>query len=137
MKPRILALLSLMALTALAALPVAAAPTVPRGAEHKAILDAVRQPVSNVLKQPIDLIVEKIVVSGPWAFVIATPTGLKGAQIPWQSIAACRGDVSHLVGALVRRERSGWTVRALAICPTDVAWADWPSRYNAPQELFD
>jgi hypothetical protein len=137
MTQRNLGVASLMAIVALVALPVAAATTVPRGAEHKAILDAVRLPVTNVLKQPVDFVVEKILVSGPWAFVIATPNGQKGKAIPWQSIPACRGDVSHLVGALLRHERSGWKVRALAVCPTDVAWADWPTRYGAPQELFD
>lgn len=112
-----------------------AEPYTPSGAERKAILDALREPVSRQLEQPVEFVVEKIAVSGEWAFVIATPQRPGGSQIAWQR-TVCKGDVSHLVGGLIKRLADGWSVQALALCPTDVAWETWPGEYGAPAELL-
>lgn len=112
-----------------------AMPVTPQGVERKAILDALRAPVSGRLGQTVEFVVSRIGISGRWAFVIATPQRPGGAALDWQK-TICRGDVSHLVGGLLERTPGGWTVRALALCPTDVAWEDWPRKYGAPAELF-
>ncbi len=116
--------------------PAFAAPVTPKGAERAAILDTLRVQVSKELKTRVEFVVEKIVVSGNWAFVIATPQGPNGQQLNW-SQTVCSGDVSHLAGGLMMRVGEGWDLVASALCPTDVAWATWPSDYGAPQELFE
>lgn len=112
-----------------------AATTTPGGVERKAILDALRQPVQTELAQPVEFVVDRIVTSADWAFVIATPQRPGGAAIAW-SKTVCAGDVSHLVGGLLRLENGAWTVRDMALCPTDVAWATWAEEHKAPAELF-
>ena len=114
---------------------VAAMTETPRGAERRDILDALRVPVSRELRQPVEFVVETIVMSGNWAFVIATPQRPGGREIDWQN-TVCAGDVSHLVGGLLRKREGRWSVRAYALCPTDVAWEPWPEQYGAPAELF-
>lgn len=108
-----------------------------KGSERTAILDALREPVSQALGSEIEFVVDKIVVSGDWAFVIATPQVPGGRAIDWESTQACSGDVSHLAGGLMMRNAQGWDLIAHALCPTDVAWATWPDEYGAPAELFD
>lgn len=124
-----------LAMTALLTAGAIAAPVTPQGIERKAILDALRAPVQQELAQPVEFAVERIVVSGAWAFVIATPQGREGAEIAWEK-TVCEGDVSHLVGGLLRSQDGAWTVQALALCPTDVAWATWADEHKAPAELF-
>jgi hypothetical protein len=127
-----------LALPVIAVVPAAAVAAMletPRGEVRRSILDALRVPVSRELRQPVEFVVEKIVQSGNWAFVIATPQRPGGRGIDWQS-TICDGDVSHLVGGLLRREGGQWSVKALALCPTDVAWEPWPGQYGAPAELF-
>jgi hypothetical protein len=128
-------LITAILLVTVAETAAVAEPYTPKGAERKAVLDALREPVSRRLEQPVEFVVEKIAVSGEWAFVIATPQRPGGSQIAWQR-TVCRGDVSHLVGGLMKRLPGGWSVRALALCPTDVAWETWPSEHGAPAELF-
>lgn len=127
------------ALAVLAALSIPAqALEVPaRGPERTAILDALRAPVSEALGTQVEFVVEKIVVSGDWAFVIATPQVPGGGAIDWESTSACAGDVSHLAGGLMMRSAQGWDLIAHALCPTDVAWATWPQEFGAPAELFE
>jgi hypothetical protein len=37
----------------------------------------------------------------------------------------------------MRREDATWSLIDYALCPSDVAWSDWPEKYKAPQALFD
>ena len=103
--------------------------------QRKAILDALRVPIERDLKQPVIFAVQKYAVIGDWAFVMATPKRPDGGEIAWAR-TVCRGDVSHLVGGLMKREDGRWIVRDFALCPTDVAWDGWPEQYGAPRALF-
>lgn len=105
------------------------------GPQRKAVLDALRIPIEARLKQPVVFVVSKYAAIGEWAFVIATPKRPDGGEIAW-SRTVCQGDVSHLVGGLMKRTGEVWAVRAFALCPTDVAWEGWPAEHGAPKELF-
>jgi len=109
---------------------------VPQGAERKAVLNALRTPVEEELGPPIEFVVKRIAVVGDWAFVMATPQHSGGVPIDWAH-SVCSGDVSHLVGGLMKRSDGGWKVVDMVLCPTDVAWATWPQDYGAPSALFD
>lgn len=109
---------------------------VPAGAERRDVLDAMRGAVERDLRQPVKFVVHAIRVCGQWAFVVAEPQQPGGKAINWQS-TICSGDVSHLVGALSQMGSTGsWTLTDYALCPTDVAWENWPEKYGAPQALF-
>jgi hypothetical protein len=110
---------------------------VPADAERRAVLDAMRDSVESDLKQPVIFVIHTIRVCGPWGFVVAEPVKPDGGPIKWQS-TVCKGDVSHLVGALTRKDEGGaWQLKEHALCPTDVAWEGWPEKYGAPQALFE
>ena len=95
-----------------------------------------RGPVAHDLAQSVLFMVSTIRICGQWAFVIAEPIKPGGGTIQWQS-TICKGDVSHLVGALEQKDAAGgWTLKEYALCPTDVAWENWPEKYGAPQALF-
>lgn len=130
-----LALLA-VSLASLKAAPLRAMPYTPQGAERKAILDALRPTVIEALGAPIEFVVERLTASGEWAFALVTPQRPGGAAITWAG-TVCEGDVSHLIGGLLRKSGSAWSIVATALCPTDVAWATWPADYGAPADLFD
>lgn len=130
------ALLGALMLSAIAPEARAQECRAPAGAARAAILDAVRTPVASDLRTAVEFRVERARLCGPWAFVLATPQKPGGGAIRWAG-TPCEGDTSHLVGALLRRKSGGWAVVDYALCPSDVAWVDWPQKYNAPAVLFE
>jgi len=132
------ALAMTLAFTLLAA-PASATPSGchdAQGQDRKAILDALRAPVAAVLNAPVEFKVERIRICGDWVFALATPQEPGGGEMLWAG-TPCDGDTSHLAGGLMRRNGAGWALVEYALCPSDVAWADWPERYHVPQFLFD
>lgn len=131
---------SVIALTMMisVAAPIAAVarPVTAEGALRKELLDTLRKDVVKELGAPIVFVVEKAVVEGDWAFVLATPWRTPEVPVDWEK-TICSGDVSHLVGALLKRENGIWTVKSTALCPTDVAWETWPQDYGAPAAIFN
>ncbi len=129
-------LLALMAnLTLAVTAPSRAAPYTAKGPERKTILESMRGPVAAKLGAPIEFVVDRILIDGDWAFAVVTPQRPGGGKIDFRG-TVCAGDVSHLVGALFKRAGIGWTVRDIAFCPTDVAWANWDQQHGAPAALF-
>jgi hypothetical protein len=109
---------------------------VPDGEERRLVLDAMRGVVERDLKQPVIFKVSTIRVCGAWAFIVAEPLKPGGGPLLWER-TICKGDVSHLVGALSQKdETSAWRLKDYALCPTDVAWEGWPEKYGAPQGVF-
>jgi hypothetical protein len=106
------------------------------GADRAALMDALRTPVSSKLNTVVEFVVEKAKVCGDWAFVIATPQRKGGGEIRWAG-TVCAGDTSHLAGGLMRRRGPAWSLIEYALCPSDVAWVDWPQKFGAPRALFD
>jgi hypothetical protein len=105
-------------------------------AERRIILDSVRGTVERALGPPIEFRVTTLRVCGSWAFMITEPQRPGGGTIQW-SRTVCRGDTSHLVGALSERDATGaWLLVEYAICPSDVAWADWPRKYGIPEQIL-
>lgn len=129
-------LVAVVMMLALAGAHAIAMPYTPQGDERKAILDALRPVAVEALGAPIEFAVEKISVSGDWAFALVTPQRPGGGAIAWDG-TVCAGDVSHLVGGLLQKKNGAWSLAASALCPTDVAWVTWPDDYGAPQELFE
>lgn len=130
---------ALVALGLLALLPEPAAAqsgcTTAQGDTRAAIMNVMREPVARDLNTSVVFVVERARICGGWAFVIATPQKPDGGQVRWAG-TPCQGDTSHLVGALLRGSGGGWSLVDYALCPSDVAWADWPQRHGAPEALF-
>ncbi|MGY4397532.1 hypothetical protein ACVWZA_002726 [Sphingomonas sp. UYAg733] len=118
----------------------AAQPVAVVGAERTALLDVARAPVSKALGKPVLFQVDRLNRIGDWVFLLAQLADRGGAPVDYagtpKADAARHGMVSRRYAALMRREGDLWVVVADAIGPTDVAWADWATRYDAPPALF-
>jgi len=109
-------------------------------AERAAILDTLRPPVEQKLKQKVVFVVNTINVLGNWVFVdgrLRTPEG----KVPnWKNTpyaqAAQYGAQSDGISALLRRSGNGWRITTYAIGCTDVCYVDWWKRYKAPKAVF-
>lgn len=135
----ILLLLSLIAMNA----PLAQSVRTPEAGsqERKALLDAARAPLEQRLRQPVLFAVDQLNVAGDWAFLRAHMQGAGGkpldfAGTSWEE-AAHAGFLSRVYAALLQRQHGHWMVRAEAVGPTDVAWANWADDYGAPPILFE
>lgn len=108
--------------------------------ERAAILDTLRPPVEQKLKQKVVFVVNTINVLGNWVFVdgrLRTPDG----KVPnWKNTpyaqAAQYGAQSDGISALLRRSGNGWRITTYAIGCTDVCYVDWWKRYKAPKAVF-
>jgi hypothetical protein len=103
--------------------------------DRAAILSPLRTVVSSALKSEVEFVVERARICGDWAFVVATPQRKGGGELRWKG-TVCAGDTSHLAGGLMRRSGTAWSLVEYALCPSDVAWSDWPEKYKAPEQLF-
>lgn len=106
------------------------------GEDRAAVLSSLRAPVSSALKVAVEFAVERVRICGDWAFVVATPRTKGGGEPRWRG-TVCAGDTSHLAGGLMRRSGTTWSLVEYALCPSDVAWSDWPEKFNAPEALFN
>lgn len=110
--------------------------TTPTGETRAVILDKLRPRIASDLRARVEFKVERVRTCGSWAFVLATPQRPGGREIRWSG-TPCQGDTSHLVGALLRQKAGVWRLVDYALCPSDVAWADWPEKYKAPAAVFE
>jgi hypothetical protein len=107
-------------------------------AERIAILEALRVPVERDLKQKIVFVVNNLNVSGTWAYVGGrpqTPSGLR----PVLKGTVFEGEEDMFDNnffGLLRKRNGKWRVIAHALGCTDVCYADWWRRYNAPKSIF-
>jgi hypothetical protein len=112
----------------------------PGSTERKAIMDALRDPVMEELKQRVVFVVMQLKVCGDWAFLEANPQQPDGRPVDWtmgvyaDAVAddMCGGYVHALLVKTVGR----WRVREHVICATDVPWVDWAQQFGAPAALF-
>ncbi|KRE99998.1 hypothetical protein ASG87_13505 [Frateuria sp. Soil773] len=112
----------------------------PGSPERAAILDAARVPVARELGRPVRFVVKRLQVLDGWAFLHASMLGAGGQPVDYRGTryqeAAARGHKSDRYAALLRQRQGAWQVLAYSVGPTDMAWADWNTRYAAPVALF-
>jgi hypothetical protein len=131
------------ALTVLAA-PAAAknCPYTPaRGsAERARIMDSLREPVMQELKQSVIFVVSRLSVCGNWAFVEAEPQQPGGRPVDWTVGTYADAVADDMCGgyahALLVKKGGTWRVREHAICATDVPYVTWAEEFGAPAALF-
>ncbi len=110
---------------------------------RKAILEALRGPVSSELKQPVSFVVEVLKTDGNWAFMRGKTVAANGGEIDFGRVPAYAQLVRDGLfdgggtAALLRRQGNTWRYATHVIGPTDVAWACWWKEYKAPRAIFD
>lgn len=108
--------------------------------ERAVILEAARAPAAKRLGKPVRFKVRTLARDGDWAFLVAAMEDSSGRPISYVGTALAsaeaEGAVSKDYVALLRLSGGGWRIVDNAVGPTDVAWADWPSKHGAPQSLF-
>lgn len=108
---------------------------------RKILLDALRPAIERDLGQPVQFVVRSLKVQGAFAFAVVRPRDAAGRAIDFRQTryaealeaGAFDGDTTY---ALLHDRGTHWIVRDFAVGPTDVAYADWPERYNAPAALL-
>lgn len=116
--------------------PVAEAPAAYN--EEAGMLNVVSDALSADLGLPrVALTSDTIRTDGDWGWVVARPQNVDWTQTKYES-AFTNGvfDESGATYALLHRDNGVWTIREMAIGPTDVAYVDWPARHGAPAALF-
>lgn len=107
-------------------------------AERSAILSALRVPVERDLRQPIVFVVERLNVSGNWAFISGTPQTPSGRR-PSLKGTKFEGEEDFFDDnffGLLKKSSGRWRVVIHALGCTDVCYADWWRRYKAPKSIF-
>lgn len=109
---------------------------------RKPLLDALRGPVEQDLGQPVQFVVSTLRTQGAWAFVIATPQTKTGQSIDFTATRYASAIADEVfdggtVYALLKAEKSHWSVKEFVIGPTDVAYLAWPEQHGAPTTLFE
>lgn len=114
-----------------------------RGSELRAeLMDALRPSFEEATGGPVEFVVRKLAVFGPWAYAEVSAQRPGGGRIDWRrtrfrdEVAAGAFDPAASM-ALLRLGPGGWSVVELAFGPTDVAWIDWAERRDLPSRLFE
>lgn len=115
---------------------------VARGNPLRAVLlNALRPVIAKDLRQPVQFVVKKLRTDGRWAFAVVELRTPAGGEINyWKMHYKDLLDAGAFDGgacyALLRREKSGWRVKAFSIGATDVQWDSWPEEFGVPRELL-
>lgn len=112
----------------------------PGTGERSQIIGAVRAAVARELNEPFKLLVRRLNVQGDWAFLTATPQQPNARPYDYTGTRYQAmiedGTFDDWLCALLRRRQGRWDVVALEIGATDVPYAGWRERYQAPAAIF-
>lgn len=112
----------------------------PGSLERKQISAELRQVVESELKKPVLFRFDSLKVQNGWAFLRGIPLEKSGKPMDYRgtpyeaSIEA--GTFDDWICALLHKEGDRWQVVAHTIGATDVPFADWADRYEAPAGIF-
>lgn len=106
--------------------------------ERTDILNAIRDPLEDALKQPIIFRVDHLKVQDGWAFLIGTPRtkddkpiDYKNTRFQWEAEEA-----DEILVSLMRFKRGRWYVVTHGLFSTDVWWIGLDKEYGAPTAIF-
>jgi hypothetical protein len=109
--------------------------------ERKAVLDALRVPVSKDLKQEIIFVVDKFKTQGEWAFVAGKPKKADGGEPDWKITKYQKfidsGDFEEGLYGLLKKTNGKWEVVTYLMNCHDVCYLGWETEYKAPKSLFE
>ena len=109
--------------------------------DRRGILDALRVPVEQELGQAVRFRIDRLRVSGEWAFLVGTPESPQGNPVDYGKTdyaeAVQEGMFDDGISALLRKAGSAWTPVTYAIGSTDVPWVTWAEEHGAPAVLFE
>lgn len=108
--------------------------------ERTSIINALRVPVENELRQKIQFSIQTIKVQGNWAFVNGEPQSASGGEpdyaITKYADAIEEGMFDNNFQALLKKTGGKWKVVEFAIGCTDVCWIGWDEQFKAPKAIF-
>lgn len=118
-------------------------PTTPAAGskERKALMDALRVPVSKALpKREIVFKVNVLSVLGDWAFMSGVPQLPGGKKMDYKGTVYAQMIKDEIfddwICALLKREKGKWKVVDWQIGATDVGWDGWHTKHKAPKAIF-
>lgn len=121
--------------------PAPVATVTSASAERKAVLDALRVPVSAEVHAQVLFQVKQFKVLSGWAFVGAMPVQADGVTMldyhgtPYQTDVE-HGDFDYGLFALLHQVGGKWKVATYKLGAGDIPYVDWAKKYGAPAALF-
>ncbi|MCA1299964.1 hypothetical protein [Stappia indica] len=112
----------------------------PRGSkERKDLMNAIRPLIETRVGAPVEFVVNRLRVSGPWAFAIVSPQRPGGRPIDL-SRTLMRDRAEYMDGGLrtyvlLTKAYNRWNIVDYAIGPTDVFWYGDPLYSQLPAGL--
>ncbi len=133
-----LALVAMLALCASPALAQSAREPARGSAERSAIMDAIRPLVEVRVGAPVEFVVDRLKVAGPWAFAIVNPQRPGGGAIDLATTTFAE-NAEYMDGlttyVLLYQAYDRWNVVDQAIGPTDAFWYGDPLYERLPAGL--
>ncbi|WP_346187436.1 hypothetical protein [Rubritalea halochordaticola] len=107
--------------------------------ERKDILNAIRDPMEDVLRQEIIFRVGRLWVEDGWAFLLAEARTKEDKPIDYSKTryAGESESVDEGVVALLRYKRGRWYVVEKNLFQNDIWWGELWKEYDAPKALFE
>ena len=134
MKRKFASLICLVLLCASLTIPVLAAPRTyepkPGSAERKAIMDALRKPISKTLKRKVIFKVHHLKVSNGWAWAIVTALKPDGSELG-------EDDLWGSAQGLLRKRNGKWQALVAGMATDISVMEDAKKKYpQAPRSIF-
>lgn len=110
----------------------------PGSKERTDILNAIRDPLEDALKQTIIFRVDHLKVQDGWAFLIGTPRTKNDKPIDYRN-TRFKGEaeeMDEILIALMRFKRGRWYVVTHGLFSNDVWWIGLDKEYKAPSAIF-
>lgn len=111
-------------------------------ARRRVLLDTIRPAIEARVDQPVQFMVDKLVVLGDWAFYAGSIQKPNGRPIDFSRTSYAEalregmfdGPTTY---ALLQRRGSNWRLVEFIVGPTDVAYLGWAGEFGAPDRLFE
>lgn len=105
------------------------------------LMNAARPSFEYATGGPVIFVVNRIAVSGDWAFGNVKPVRPNGVDIDWRRTRFAQDLQSgsfqtEISFFLLKRVDGKWTVAEYVVGPSDVTWDGWRQQYNLPASLF-
>lgn len=108
--------------------------------ERKAIMDALREPVSKELKQEVIFVADSLKLQDGWAFLAGKVRNPQGGPVNWKITKyqeqVAGGDFEDNFFALLKNTDGKWSSVTYMMNCLDVCYEGWDKEYKAPKAIF-
>jgi hypothetical protein len=95
----------------------------PTAAERKEILDAARPVASEIARQPVRFVVDRLNVDSNWALMTGKLVQANGNAVDWRKVSGCELDLDKILWVVMAKADGSWRVAQMEVCsPEPLSW---------------